>query len=46
MRWVGHVACMGYMRSAYRVFVGRYDAKRPLGRPSPKCYDNIIIDLQ
>jgi hypothetical protein len=46
MGWVGYVACMGSMRGAYRVFVERSEGKRPLGRPRPKCHDNIKIDLQ
>jgi len=32
MRWMGHVARMGYMRKAYNIFVGKPDGKRPLGR--------------
>jgi hypothetical protein len=34
MRWAGHVARMGERRDIYRVFVGRPESKRPLGRPS------------
>jgi len=30
MRWMGHVACMGDRRSAYRVLVGRPEERRPL----------------
>jgi hypothetical protein len=33
MRWAGHVARMGEERGVYRVFVGRPEYKRPLGRP-------------
>jgi hypothetical protein len=33
MRWVGHVALMGEKRKAYRIFVGKPEGKRPLGRP-------------
>jgi hypothetical protein len=33
MRWVGHVARMGEMRSAFKVLVGKPEGKRPLGRP-------------
>jgi hypothetical protein len=32
MRWVGHVECMGVMRNAYSVLVGKPDGKSPLGR--------------
>jgi hypothetical protein len=37
---------MGEMRSAYRVFVGKTEGKKPLGRPSHKWEDNIKMDLQ
>jgi len=30
MRWVGHVVVMGEKRSAYRIFVGKPEGKRPL----------------
>ena len=40
MRWAGHVARMGEERGVYRVFVGKPEGKRPLGRP------NIRMDLQ
>jgi len=33
MRWEGHVTHMGDRRGAYRVFMGRPEGKRPLGRP-------------
>jgi hypothetical protein len=32
-RWLGHVTRMGKRRDAYRVFVGKPEGKRPLGRP-------------
>jgi hypothetical protein len=32
MRWAGHVARMGEGRGVYRVFVGRPEGKRQLGR--------------
>jgi hypothetical protein len=40
MRWVGHVACMGKMRNAYKMLVGKHESKRPLGRPRHRG-DNI-----
>jgi hypothetical protein len=46
MRWAGHVARMGEGRGVYRVFVGRPEGKRPLGRPSCRCEDNIKLDLR
>jgi hypothetical protein len=32
MRWGGHVACMGEMRNAYKILVGKSEQKRPFGR--------------
>jgi hypothetical protein len=46
MRWAGHVACMGEGRGVYRVFVGRPESKRPLGRPRHRWEDNIKLDLR
>jgi len=46
MRWAGHVACMGERRGAYRVFVGKPEGKRPLGRPRHRWEDNIKMNLQ
>jgi len=46
MRWAGHVARMGERRGAYRVFVGKPEGKRPLGRPRHRWEDNIKMDLQ
>jgi len=34
MEWVGQVACMGEMRNAYKILVGKPEGKRLLGRPS------------
>jgi hypothetical protein len=45
MRWVGHVARMGEKRNVYRLFVGKPEGKRPLGRPRRRSIDNIKIDL-
>jgi hypothetical protein len=33
MRWAGNVAYMGTKRNAYRILVGKPEAKRPLRRP-------------
>jgi hypothetical protein len=46
MRWVGHVACMGEGRGAYRILVGRPEGRRPLGRHRHRWEDNIKMDLQ
>jgi hypothetical protein len=31
MRWVRHVACMGKMKNAYKILVGKPEEERPLG---------------
>ena len=46
MRWAGHVARMRERRGVYRVWVGKPERKRPLGRTSHKFEDNIKMDLQ
>jgi hypothetical protein len=46
MRWERHVAQMGEGRGIYRVFVGKSEGKRPLGRPRRRWKDNIKMDLQ
>jgi hypothetical protein len=33
MRWAGHVARLGEERKVYKVFVGKPEGKRQLGRP-------------
>jgi len=30
----------------YRIFVGKPEGKRPMGRPRPRWEDNIKIDLR
>jgi hypothetical protein len=45
MRWAGHVARMGEQRNAYRLLVGKPEARRPLGRPRRKWLDNIKMHL-
>jgi hypothetical protein len=46
MRWTGHVARMGEERGVHRVFVGKPEGKRPLGRPRRVWEDNIKMNLQ
>jgi hypothetical protein len=31
IRWVGHLACMGHMRNAYKILVGKPERKRHSG---------------
>jgi hypothetical protein len=46
MRWVEHVAIMGYRRGVYRVLVEKPEEQRPFGRPRLRWEDNIKVDLQ
>jgi hypothetical protein len=46
MRWAGHVARKGEKSNAYRIFVGKPEGKRPLGRPRRRWVDNIKMDLR
>ena len=45
MRWAGYVARMGEERGVHRVLVGKFEGKRPLGRPRHRWEDNIKMDL-
>jgi hypothetical protein len=45
MRWESHVARMGAKKNAYRLFVGKPEGKRPLGRPRRRWVDNIRMEL-
>jgi hypothetical protein len=44
MRWAGYVARMG--RLAYRIFVGRPEGRKALGRPRRRWEDKMKMDLQ
>jgi hypothetical protein len=46
MRWAGHVARKGEQRNAYRIFLGKPEGKRTLGRPRRMWVDNIKMDLR
>jgi hypothetical protein len=46
MRWAGHVAHLGEGKVVYRVFVGKPEGRRPLGRPRRRWEDNIRMDLR
>jgi hypothetical protein len=41
----GHVARIWEKWNAYRLFVGKPEGKRPLGRPRRGWVDNIRMDL-
>jgi hypothetical protein len=46
MRWVGHVAHMEEKENTYRIFVGKPEGKRPLGRTTPTSKYNDKVDLK
>jgi len=45
MIWEWHVARMRERRGVYRVLVGKFAGKRPLGRLRRRWEDNIMMDL-
>jgi hypothetical protein len=45
MRWAGHEAQMREKRNAYRIFVGKPEGKRTLGRPRRRRVNNIKMVL-
>jgi hypothetical protein len=42
----GHVACMGEMRNAYNIWVGKPEGKKPLGKPRRRWEGNIRMRLR
>jgi hypothetical protein len=46
MRWAGNVAHMEKNRNAYRIFVGKPEGRRPLGRPRRRWEDNIKMGFR
>jgi hypothetical protein len=46
MRWAEYVAHMGAKKNAFRIFVGRPERKRPLGKLKCTWVDNIKMDLR
>jgi hypothetical protein len=45
MRWIGRVVRIEEMKNAY-ILAGKPEWKRPLGRPTRICEDNIRMDLK
>jgi hypothetical protein len=41
VRWAVYVYCMGEIRNACRILVGKPEGKRQFGRPRPRWEDNI-----
>jgi hypothetical protein len=47
MRWAGHIARMGEMRFAYKIFIiTKPEGKRPLRKPRRRYENNIRMDLK
>jgi hypothetical protein len=46
MRWVRHIAWMGVIRNAYKIFVGKPEGKRLLGRHRCRWEDNMRVVLR
>ena len=46
MRWTEHVASMELSRNAYRVLVGTFEGRRPLGAAHHRWENNIKMDLR
>jgi hypothetical protein len=46
MIWVGHIACIGEMRNAYKMFVRKPEGKIPPRRPRHRWEDNNRMDLR
>jgi hypothetical protein len=46
MKWTGNVSGMGEGSGVYRVFVGKPEVKRPMGRPRCRWEDNIRANFQ
>ena len=46
LRWAGNVARMEEGRSPFKLLIGVFTGKRPLGRPRRIWEDNIKMDLK
>ena len=46
MRWAWHVACVGEMKTAYRVLAMKREGIRTLGRPTCRWKNNNKMDLE
>jgi hypothetical protein len=45
MRWGGHIVRIEEKRNAYKIFVGKPQRKRPLGKQRSRLVDNIVKNL-
>jgi hypothetical protein len=46
IRLAGHVVCMGEKTNTYRIFLGKPEGQRPLGRSRRRWVDNIKMVLE
>jgi len=46
VRWAGHAARMGELRTAYNILVGKSEWERSLGKCRCRWEDNIRLDLK
>jgi hypothetical protein len=46
MRWMENVACIGKIRNADIILVGKPEGKRLLRKPRQRYKDNIRMDLR
>ena len=46
MRWAGYVVRIEEGRGMHKIFVGKPEGKRPLGRPRRRWEDNIKMDRE
>ena len=46
LRWPGHVARMEEGRNAFKILIGKFTGKRPLGRPRRRSEATLRIDLK
>jgi hypothetical protein len=46
MKWAGHVACRGEMRSVYKAFIGKAEGIRSFGRSRRRWadYGNVGVE--
>jgi len=45
LEWASYVACAGKIRNAFKVIIGKFEGKKPLGRPGHGWEGEIRMDL-
>ena len=46
LRWAGHVARMEENRRYFKILTDKPTGERPVGWPTRRCGDNIMMDLE